>query len=201
MPKGFQVDKAGDDLYRVEGVTAEELASALNLWEAAQRLQAEEAPLQRPHLLRAMLLAGVDPVPPATVAPAQARRLARHRERLLASGAHTTDSLQRLRGDSSAGVTRTWLARRRRSGEVFTVAHEGTTLVPVFQLDERGEPRPGLRPALEALQPLGMRGWELWGWFTSTSTWLDGARPAELLDTSPRLVTDAARRFGASSAA
>jgi hypothetical protein len=194
----YEVSETARDHYRIPGVSAERLRLALSLLEAAEVVRAEEAAGRRSQLLRAMLVADLDPVPAATVT--QARRLAEHRERLIASGAHTVASLQRLRGNTSASTTRTWLARRRRSGALFTVSHDGSVLVPAFQFDEGGEPRPEMADVLAALAPLGLSGWALWTWFSSSSPWLDGARPVDWLDRRSEAVATAARRFASNAA-
>ena len=78
-----------------------------------------------------MLTTGIDPLPRAAVE--QARRLAGHRQQLLASGAFTTEALRELRRDASRATTRTWISRQRKDGALFTVRHEGIALLPAFQ--------------------------------------------------------------------
>lgn len=159
--------------------------------------RAAEADLHREDLVKAMITVDIDPVPHATIA--QARRLARHRDQLLASGAYTLRALRELRGDNRESTTRTWLARQRSSGNLFTVARDGGTLLPAFELDRSGAPRPGLRPVLTALAGAGMGGWELWTWFVSGSPWLGGAAPADLLDERTARVAEAAERFSSNA--
>lgn len=178
-------------------VAGEQLDRLQRLLSAVAEVQAGEAENQRGALLKAMMAAGVDPVPAETVA--QARRLARQRDRLLAAGAYTTHALQELRGDSAASATRTWLARRRAGGELFTVTHDGSTLVPVFQLDDEARPRPEIAAVLGALAPTRLGGWAIWTWFTAGSAWLGGTSPIDLLDTDPERVATAAARFAANA--
>lgn len=179
-------------------IAGEQLDRLQRLLAAVAEVQAGEAQNQRGALLKAMMAAGVDPVPAETVA--QARRLARQRDRLLATGAYTTLALQALRDDNAASATRTWLARRRAADELFTVTHDGSTLVPAFQLDREGRPRPELAPALRALAPAQLGGWAIWTWFTAGSAWLGGTAPVGLLDTDPERVAVAAERFAANAA-
>ena len=83
---------------------------------------------------------------------AQEHRLARHRERLLASGAFTISAIKELRGDKAESSTRTWMSRLRKRHALFTVDFGGNTLLPVFELRD-GEPRPGLAPVLKMVVP------------------------------------------------
>jgi FAD/FMN-containing dehydrogenase len=192
------VVRVGSDALRIEGLSEERLRLALALLLAAERLRAEVADDRRDALVRAMIMADFDPVPEATIR--QARRLAEHRERLLASGAYTTEALGRLRGDTSESATRTWLARRRQAGELFSVGHQHGTLVPAFQLDESGEPITTIRPVLRALGGAALDGWSTWTWFTATSTWLGGVPPIDLLAEEPDRVAEAAGRFASNAA-
>lgn len=188
----------GLDEYRIPGLSVERLRRALRLLNAADEMQAELADERREQLLQAMIVADVDPVPRATLR--QAERLARHRERLLASGAHTIESLGALRGDHAESATRTWLTRRRRANELFTVTSRQATLVPAFQLDEAGEPLRALRSVLGVLTTAGLGGWEVWTWLTTPTSWLSGDVPASLLASAPDRVTTAAERFASNVA-
>ncbi|HEV7722296.1 MAG TPA: hypothetical protein VGO60_13480 [Iamia sp.] len=123
----------------------------------------------------------------------QAKRIARLRTQLLEGGAFTTSALAEGR-DQAVAATRQWLHRARRRHEIFTVTHDGETIVPAFLLDPTLHPRKAYAGAIEALTAVGEDGWALWAWLTTASSWLDGAVPAELALTEPDLVTDAARR-------
>lgn len=186
--------RAQQDLLQVEDVVSpQDLDRMKRLAVEAEKLQAEEAEVHRPALLKAMLAVDFDPVPWATVA--QMRRLAEHRGRLLAGGAFTIDALRKLRGDASESSTRTWLARKRKREALFTVTHNGATLLPAFELGPDGEPFPALVNVLQVLNPLRLGDWATWTWFSSTTPWLGGERPAELLGTDPQRVVAAATRF------
>jgi hypothetical protein len=188
----------GNDEYRIPGVSEARLRAALTLLSAADRLRADSADERRDLLVRAMMVTDFDPVPEATIK--QARRLAEHRGKLLASGAYTMAALTRLRGAASESSTRTWLTRRRHGHDLFSVTLEAATLVPAFQLDEAGEPVAGLRAVLRALDDAGIEGWAAWTWFAATSGWLGGRRPIELLATEPDRVAAAARRLASNAA-
>jgi hypothetical protein len=194
----FDLQPMGNDEYRIPGVSEARLRAALALLSAADRLRADSADERRDLLVRAMMVADFDPVPEATIN--QARRLAEHRGKLLASGAYTMAALTRLRGAASESSTRTWLTRRRHGHDLFSVTLEAATLVPAFQLDEAGEPVAGMRPVLVALDDAGIEGWATWTWFRSTSGWLGGRRPVDLLGTEPERVAAAAQRLASNAA-
>jgi hypothetical protein len=188
----------GRDEYRIPGLSVERLRRALSLLTAADALQGSLADGRREQLLQAMIVADFDPMPVATMR--QAERLARRRQQLLASGAYSIEALATLRGDAAESATRTWLTRRRKAAELFTVTHQNATLLPAFQLDETGEPLTGLPSVLRPLQAAGFGGWAIWGWLTSASPWLDGAVPVELLGKASERVAAAARRFASNAA-
>jgi hypothetical protein len=139
----------------------------------------------------------LDPVPYATVE--QARRLAALRASLLRTGALSTAVIAEARG-MTPNNARQWISRHRRSHRLFTVNHEGETLVPAFLLDRGFEPRIGAAKAIQALRESGEDGWALWAWFASPSAWLGGRVPAEVLHSDPELVAESARQRAASAA-
>ncbi len=148
---------------------------------------------QRAELLKAMMLHGIDPVPSASVA--QAQRLARQRERLLASGAYSMKALAALRGDDKVGTTRTWVARKRATQQMITVNYDAEVFAPVFQFTEEGELQAGVGEVLKVLEPVELGTWATWSWFESASTWLGGQSPTSLLQTELQRVVRAAQRF------
>lgn len=195
----FHVEEAdGVDTYRVPGKTKLDLEKALALLEAAEEIRAEQMEITRDEVVRAMFRIEFDPTPQETVE--QARRLAAHRQGLLASGAFTIKALRTMRGDARESATRTWLTRRRQDHALFTVERDGTTYLPAFELSADGELRGGVKGVLDALVPAGFGGWELWTWFASPSTWLDGRIPAEHLDVDPDAVASAAQRVASNLA-
>ena len=74
-------------------------------------------------------------------------------------------------------------------------------MIPAFQFDESGEPRPELRPMLSALQEGGLEGWSLWTWLTRPTSFLSGGVPEEVARTNPKRALRAAQRFAAAPAA
>jgi hypothetical protein len=177
----------------VRGVTRREVEEALELIGKVRVLQADHVTATRADLTRALMSRNVSLTPPATLA--QAQRLASHRDALLATPVHTHDTLRALRGDAKTSSTRTWLTRRRDNHELFTVSHNGRTLIPAFQLDEQGQPRPELKPILKALDDAGVTGWSLWTWLTNPTALLTGQSPEQLARQAPARVLRAARRL------
>jgi hypothetical protein len=43
-------------------------------------------------------------------------------------------------------------------------------------------------------------GWALWAWFATPSSWLGGRVPADVLETEPEVVAEAARQRAAAAA-
>lgn len=194
----YQVAQRADHLV-VRGVSRRDVEQALELIPTVRGLQADHVEATRADLLRALMAHNVALTPPATLA--QTQRLAAHRDALLATPVFTHDTLRQLRGDAKASSTRTWLTRRRDNHELFTVGHAGRTLIPAFQLDEHGRPRPELRPVLAALADGGVTGWPLWTWLTGPTSLLSGGIPERLAHREPARVLRAARRFAAAAAA
>ncbi len=155
-------------------------------------LQRRRAPGARLELAKVLgpSLSEFDPVPYATVE--QARRLAALRTSLLRDGAWSTAAIAEARGTTSNNA-RQWVSRHRRAHSIFTVAHEGETLVPAFLLDGELEPRPAAQEPIRLLREAGEDGWALWAWFATPSAWVGGRVPAELLHSEPDLVAEAAR--------
>lgn len=132
------------------------------------------------------------PTVPSTARVLQARRNALAREALLQDfGALTSAEVADLAG--SRASNKAALANRwKQEGRIFPVTHHGQTLFPSYQFDAEGQPRPAVA---EVLSTLGQqsRDWELAIWFISSSGWLGGRRPVDLLDSDPEAVIQAAR--------
>lgn len=187
------------DHVEVRGVSADQVEEALEIYAKVQVLRGAAATVTRRRLVQAMTSSGVSLVPPATIA--QAERLAGHRNMLLGTPVYTHTSLQKTRGDDLVSTTRTWLSRRREAYEVFTLNHRGRALIPAFQLDAQGNPRPELQPILKSLIESGIRGWELWTWLSSPTSLLSGEVPEKLARTNSQRVLRAAQRFAANNQA
>lgn len=161
-------------------------------------LQERRAPEAREELARALgpSLVDLDPVPYATVE--QARRLATMRASLLREGALSTATIAEARSITPNNA-RQWISRHRKAHRLFTVTHEGETLVPAFLLDEELEPKPEALEAIKVLGEAGEEGWALWAWFATPSAWLGGHVPAEVLSTDPERVAESALQRAAAS--
>ncbi|WP_067976763.1 hypothetical protein [Mycolicibacter icosiumassiliensis] len=169
----------------------------LGLYGAIRTLQSEHVEASREDLLRALMGHGVSLTPAATLS--QAKRLATQRNALLAMPFHTYASLSEQR-HSSESTTRTWVARSRQAHKLFTVDHDGRTLIPAFQFDEHLKPRTELAPILAALAQGGVRDWSLWTWLTSPTSFLSGEVPERIAATDPARALRAAQRFAAGAA-
>jgi hypothetical protein len=200
MTADFTYEVAERDTYvEVRGVSRDAVEAALNLQHEVRIVQADHVSATRADLTRALMIQHVSLTPPAALA--QAQRLATHRDALLATPVFTHETLRALRGDAKASTTRAWVTRRREHHELFTVTHNGRTLIPAFQLDEDGQTRPELKPVLAALTAAGVAGWQLWTWLTSPTAWLSGEVPERLARRAPARVLRAAQRFASAPAA
>lgn len=165
----------------------------------AALVQERRAPAARRELAKVLgpWLGEFDPVPYATVE--QAQRLAALRTSLLRGGAWSTRAIADVRGITTNNA-RQWVSRHRKAHRVFTVSHEGETLVPGFLLDEELEPRTAAQEPIRLLREAGEDGWALWAWFATPSAWIGGRIPADLLATKPDLVAESARQRAAAAA-
>lgn len=197
-----ELDETLEQLQLIQSLQAEKVVSSgdltATLWELVEllrTLQAEHTAAIRDDLMQVLMSREVSLTPPATLI--QAQRLAAHRVALLATPVFTHETLSAMRGDSSESSTRTWLARRRDERALFTVNYKGKTVIPAFQLDEEGEPRPELRPMLSVLHEGGIEGWSLWTWLTKPTSFLSGGVPEQVALTNPDRALRAAQRFAA----
>lgn len=183
----------------VRGVSRRDVEDALELQQRVRALQADHVSATRADLTRALMAQQVNLTPPASLA--QAQRLAVHRDALLATPVYTHATLGALRGDTKSSSTRAWVTRRRLNHELFTVSHGGRALIPGFQIDDNGKPRPELQPILRALAAADLREWALWTWLTSPTSLLSGEIPEQLARQAPHRVLRAAQRMATAPAA
>lgn len=142
------------------------------------------------------LLAGLDERLPAT-SVIQAERNAEHRLRLVASGSYSHEDLRRLRGDELVSSTRTWVSRQRNFHHLFTVTHQGRTIVPAFLLDADLKPRRELWWLLLHLFAAQVPEWQRWTWLTTGTAALGGRSPQAVAREDPDRAVAAAKRFAA----
>ena len=203
---GSELDETFEQLNLIRDLQAHDVVHSDDLTatlsqpvELVGKLQAERTEAVRDELLQVLTSREVSLIPPATLI--QAQRLAAHRDALLATPVFTHETLSELRGNARPSSTRTWLTRRRDEHALFTVNVKGTTVIPAFQLDESGEPRPELQPIVSALQEGGIEGWSLWTWLTKPTSFLSGGIPEDVARTNPERALRAAQRFAPAPAA
>lgn len=136
------------------------------------------------------LLPPLDQVPqPGTVLQAQRNaeaRAALAREFGLLNAAEVA-TLARSGASNQSATAGRW----RAAGKIFSVVWGADQVYPGFQLDE-GRPLPVVSQVLGEVEGR-LQGWSLALWFTADSSWLDGARPVDLLRSAPAEVVGAAR--------
>lgn len=115
--------------------------------------------------------------------------------RLLDSGSLSNADLAGLRATDESSA-REFVASEQARCRLFTVNHDGRSLVPQILVDADGELTEVSR-AVEVLVPLGLDGWELWSWLASPSGWLSGEIPAEVFTTDPDRAMAAVRAYAA----
>jgi hypothetical protein len=181
---GSTLDAMSDLLHALaEMPQAREIAVSI-----ARGLVASGGDAQREALVLAALLPS--PSTLSEVVTTQLRWNAVAREQALTEfGALTSAQLAEARGSQVSNphpTTSRWLS----AGRVFAIDTVAGRLFPAFQFLD-GVPRPVIGRILTAMAGQ-LRGWELLLWFTASSGYLDGARPVDLLATSPDDVVRAA---------
>ena len=78
-----------------------------------------------------------------------------------------------------------------KSGRLFGIKHGGDTVYPDYAFETPGVPWVAMKSILEALS--GYTDFQIASWFESTSAYLGGARPRELINKDPGLLLEAAR--------
>lgn len=157
--------------------TYERDAAGVVLWRdpASGEPLADDRVAELDTLLRAT---GDDPAHGVPIALVRLRRDARVRAALLDGGWLDYAGVAHLRGVSE-NAARFALHKAAERRTVLLVQHEGATLVPSFQLDERGEVRTELLAVLEPLLAAGVDPWRAWIWLTTPAALLGGAVPHE----------------------
>lgn len=122
----------------------------------------------------------------------KARLVNEARARLLRSGGAVTFGMIAEATSRNVGSVRQWVNRRARAGRLVTVTHEGSTLVPTFQLTDAFDLDDGVADVVARLVDTGLSGWAVWDWFTIPNTWLDGDTPEEALRADDRAAVDRA---------
>jgi hypothetical protein len=193
--------------YRV-GVVGEQMSQRLEaIMPLLGRLLQEKSETERERKLERLVdVMTAQMVVPSVVETRMARRLAERHARLLNEfgglGAEQLAELNHSRAASRTALADNW----KRRGQVFAVRQRDEAGVeqevfPQFQFDEQHRPRKIIQAIIAAFGP-HKAAWKLALWFTSANGWLPGqARPADLLDSQPDAVLQAARRDAQGSAA
>jgi hypothetical protein len=121
----------------------------------------------------------------------RARLVNAARAALLSCGGAVTIEMLAEAARRSPEATRQWLRRHRRAGRLVTVTHDGTVLVPTFQLTEAFELDETVVEVVSRLVAHQMSPWAVWDWFATPNTWLDGRTPAEAVADDPARVSRA----------
>lgn len=122
----------------------------------------------------------------------KARLVNQARAQLLRSGGAVTFEMIAEATGRNVGSVRQWVNRRVRAGRLVTVTHEGSTLVPTFQLTDAFDLDDGVAEVVARLADAGLSGWAVWDWFATPNTWLDGDTPEETLRAGDRAAVDRA---------
>ena len=105
------------------------------------------------------------------------------------------DQAERLSAAKAAFTAEFELVSGRRAGAESVLLH-GEPRTPSFQLDQYGDVLPVVADVIQRLRRAGLRGWSVALWFTAANSWLNGARPVDLLGTSAEQVRAAADEVG-----
>lgn len=111
----------------------------------------------------------------------RARLVNAARAALLESAGAVTIEMLAGAARRSPEATRQWLRRQRRAGRLVTVTHDGTVLVPTFQLTDAFELDEVVADVISRLVGQQMSGWAVWDWFATPNTWLDGRTPSDVI--------------------
>lgn len=103
------------------------------------------------------------------------------RAALLRSGTAVTIAQLAEATGRSAEATRKWVNRKAKEGRLAVVhLHDGTLLVPTFQLDEAFALDERVAERTSRLIAWGMGPWAIWDWWQTPNGWLDDGRsPAD----------------------
>ena len=82
-------------------------------------------------------------------------------------------------------------SQRQIVAECFSIQKDGRDLYPRYALGDDFRPLPAMAEVMKTFQ--GWDAWRMAGWFESTSSYLQGRRPRELIESDPALVVSAAK--------
>lgn len=192
IPDGIEVHATIGHV-QVSGLSEDDVKQAIALLQAAGREQLATRKAIYDRLNQAMLETDLPLVSPATQRQAQ-RQVAQRETLLLEHGYETYRSLAEKRQSLESSV-RTWVARERDKGTVFTIKAGGQVIIPSVLLTEDGTLDTAVAALVQPLTAAGMQGWSLWAWLCSPSGLLSGDVPAQVATTNPQRALKAAHRI------
>ena len=193
-PDRFEVRETTNHV-AVFGLSAEEVQSAIHLYRAVDDSKLHARAVLEEYLNQALLASGTELLSTAT--QRQVQRTAALRQRLMNdSGYETYESLAILR-DSQVSSVRTWVARARERGDLFTVMVKGTTLIPKTQLTTDGQLNAPVTTLVRPLIASGLDEWSIWAWLATSTGLLSGEVPVEVVAQEPERAVRAAERYAA----
>lgn len=191
---GVEIRDVADHV-EVSGLSKDDVVLAVSLLKAAGEEQLGARTALHAHVKKAMLGAHMPLVPVAT--QRQAQRRSANRERLLAVHGYETHATLATQRKTEVSSVRTWVARTRSEGRMFTVKVSGQTIIPAVQLTPDGQLDEAVSSLVSILRESGMDGWSLWSWLCSPSGLLSGDVPADVAQENPQRAAKAARRASA----
>lgn len=130
-----------------------------------------------------------------TVLPINTDRLEQLKKDMLNDSEWLPANIVSRRGGSGAEVKNpSGLANRwKRTKKIFAVTIDGKDLYPAYALDIGGQPLPLIKKIIELFGETKTP-WALAAWFGSPNSWLNNAKPKDLLTSNPKRVLEAAQR-------
>lgn len=121
----------------------------------------------------------------------RARLQAAARERVLNGSEWLSPAEIAAHGNLGQANPHATIGRWKQQGRVFSIRHGMRELYPRYLLDDNFEPIPAVAEVIRILRGYSPQG--LASWFESTSSFLGGERPREVLPAEPERVIAAAR--------
>lgn len=185
----------GADHVEVVGLSAQDVQRAIELYRAVDDSKLQARAALEDYLNHALLSQDTELL--STPTQRQVQRTAALRQRLMNdSGYETYESLAHLR-ESQVSSVRTWAARARERGDLFTVKLKGSTLIPKVQLSTHGDLNAKVTTLVRPLIASGLDEWSIWAWLATSTGLLSGEVPAEVVEYEPERAQRAADRYAA----
>lgn len=184
-----------DERIEVLGYSELEVRQAMELFQAVRTEQVSTRKDFRAQVHEAMVRNHIPLVSQAS--QSQALRRSALRAQLLEDQGYETYSSLAEKRQTRESSARTWVARERQRGSLFTVKLQGTTIIPKVQLTEDGQLHEPVTRLVSTLRAAHMDGWSLWAWLCSPTGLLSGDVPAQVAETNQGRAHKAATRIGA----